>query len=372
MVKKPLTQIAVYNRFIRARDLALEKIHSNTQLKITDALNIAFKHALMYVGFYLDQIDINSGFTLDTKNRLKKLDVDIEWIFDSAIPKISHSIERMRKQSFLLASAGEGEAIGRATGKQTRTDVSRETLHKVAAKESPSGGNFQHRIKLYLNNVKRDIMSSVEHGIIVGGTKIEILDAVFRSAIPKKRSYAQPKKILRDPKKALQEADKTKVARVDVGYVTPEDWVGLVDAYKEDYLPQTRGPEDVVATVKTDDDIEKEVYAWELERDVTQSFVEDVRAGQIDAAKKNGIIDFIWIAIVDDRTDDCCLWRDGLTTSQIEEALGGAHSDDECDAISPPAHFNCRCTLAPALDGIDDLVPEDNAAEFDQWLNEKV
>jgi len=81
-----------------------------------------------------------------------------------------------------------------------------------------------------------------------------------------------------------------------------------------------------------------------------------------------GVKDLNWIAVIDDRTDDCCLWRDGLTTMEIEDELNGNHADDDCDATTPPAHFNCRCRLAPVTDDLPD-VPASNQIDFEEWLD---
>jgi SPP1 gp7 family putative phage head morphogenesis protein len=72
-----------------------------------------------------------------------------------------------------------------------------------------------------------------------------------------------------------------------------------------------------------------------------------VRAGEIEAAKEQGIDDFVWTAVIDERTDECCLWRDGLLVSEIEAELNGDHSGDDCDSTVPPAHINCRCRVLP-------------------------
>ena len=116
----------------------------------------------------------------------------------------------------------------------------------------------------------------------------------------------------------------------------------------------------------------EEYYAWEYERDITNDFVYAVREGAIEAAKENGITDFVWIAVVDDKTDACCLWRDGLLTSEIEAKLKEHESEDEdCNlggsGLVPPLHFNCRCSLAPATDAIPQK-PEVDYASFDKWL----
>ncbi len=185
------------------------------------------------------------------------------------------------------------------------------------------------------------------------------------STFPKPKVVKRPKRVL----PGLTEAAKKTPELLSVGIIDDAEWADILDDYNKTYVPKFRGPESVLdfwPKKKSDD--EEVWYAWELERDLTQEFVQNVRDGQIDAANENGIDDFVWIAVIDDVTDECCRWRDGLTTSEIQSQLKGAHRDDECRATAPPAHFNCRCTLAPMLREADLSPPESNLAEFDEWL----
>jgi len=149
------------------------------------------------------------------------------------------------------------------------------------------------------------------------------------------------------------------------GFMDEELWNQLLEEYLTDYVPQYREPK-MIFDVEVGGDTE-EWYGWEIEQYVTHDFVDRVRKGQDEAAKQNGITDFMWIAVIDDKTDECCAWRDGLTSAQIEAKLP-QHKDDDCDAIVPPAHFNCRCTVAPMLDTMTDE-PTVNVTEFEEWLN---
>ena len=109
-------------------------------------------------------------------------------------------------------------------------------------------------------------------------------------------------------------------------------------------------------------------YSWEVEQDLVYDFVKSVRKGEIDAAKENGYNEFVWIAIVDKRTDVCCLWRDGLTTKEIEKQLKGRSKKERCnDAVTPPAHPNCRCRLAPVTDALPSK-PIKDLGDFETWL----
>ena len=164
---------------------------------------------------------------------------------------------------------------------------------------------------------------------------------------------------------------------VNFEFLDSETWDGIVNDYAADYGQVNRSPEGITDAVNpfndepiTDSLQTRYYYEWEIERDATHDFVKLVRDGQVDAAKENGITDFIWIAILDDRTcEKCCEWRNGLSSSMIEKRLKeDAELEDACDAIVPPAHFNCRCTVAPMTDDLEVYDISQTEKEFDQWL----
>jgi hypothetical protein len=141
----------------------------------------------------------------------------------------------------------------------------------------------------------------------------------------------------------------------------------MVADYTDEYIPETRAPE-FVYDVKQDSGEYEEWYGWEIEQEITNDFVTSVREGQETAAKENGVTDFVWIALLDSVTDDCCRWRHAKTSQEIIDELKDKHADDECKAVVPPAHFNCRCDLAPMVDMPDEPPPD--FGEFDKWLDE--
>jgi SPP1 gp7 family putative phage head morphogenesis protein len=353
-----LSENPTYKKFIKDRDLALEDLHNNAQLKITDILRSGFKEVMSQV--YFSVLHVKS-YDTNTVKGLKKLDDSIDRLFQVHAQEINRVIMDMRSKVFLLSSVGEGEAIGRGTGRATNTNVSDRDIAGHVAGESPTVGPLLKKTYVYFSQIRRDIMQSIELGLVLQETPDEVTFRAYKQ-LPRRRTFVIPRKILKDVK--VREAG----GNIDTGWVTNKSWRNMVQDYKTEYGINNRGPEDIV---NLPDSGGQQIYAWELERDLTQQFVEDVRAGQVDAMKKNGIIDFIWISIIDDRTDECCAWRDGLLVSEIKDALKGEHSDDECDAIVPPAHVNCRCTLAPAMESIDEVTPSSDLPEFDEWLEQK-
>jgi hypothetical protein len=175
----------------------------------------------------------------------------------------------------------------------------------------------------------------------------------------------------------LAEADKPIKTDIAIDHIDENAWADMVDAYKDEYIPKWRAPEYIVDIPVTDPTMtatgEEVWYAWEFERDLTNEFVKSVRDGQVDGANQAGITDFVWVAIIDSATDACCRWRDGLLISEIEKQLDEHKDDDEeCDldddGLTPPLHFSCRCTLAPATDNIPDK-PNADTKDFEEWLS---
>jgi hypothetical protein len=191
----------------------------------------------------------------------------------------------------------------------------------------------------------------------VRGVKRELKPVPFREAGPKRppKGFDQEDDLL-----AVNVSGETYSAAV--GYVDDSAWSSMVDDYLGKELPGPRGPQDIVDVLGADR------YEWEVEQDMMHDFVERVRSGQESAAKENGIVDFMWVAVVDQKTDDCCLKRDGLGSSEIEEKLKGPWKEDECKATVAPAHFNCRCVMVPMSSDLLD-VPTADYGDFDQWLN---
>jgi hypothetical protein len=158
------------------------------------------------------------------------------------------------------------------------------------------------------------------------------------------------------------------------GVIDPATWSDVIDDYFEQEIPGPRGPYDKMVFFNVGDagDVEfTERYEWELEQEMTQDFVEQVRSGQVDAANENGIEDFMWIAVIDRDTDECCSDRDGLSSGEIEAQLSSGELDpDECDATVPPGHFNCRCAPAPISNDLPEESPPDFGS-FNDWLDAK-
>ncbi len=383
-----LNEVPSYRSFVNQRDQALQVFHNKTQQIISDLLRGVFSNVLLNIQAYYTKLVGDSATPL-INQVIADLDRNVDGQFKAVIPQITSLVMRMRQNSYIMANAGEVEAIGRALGSDQTADVGQQQVKEEEERPSSAGGQLPQRVELYFDRLRRKLMDAIQLGAISQDNQTDFMDRVYK-ILPQQRRYARPPKALKDVKESNRFREQISFGRgrgrgtpvggvsMTTGFIDESLWEGMVQDYIEEYVPVNRGPEavvDVKAIPKATKTIAGSIppaskdqwYLWELERDITQEFVDSVRKGQIDAANKNGITDFVWIAIVDSKTDECCLWRDGLTTKEIARRLKTDKSGDPCKAITPPAHFNCRCTLAGATDKIPDK-PDVDLGDFEQWL----
>lgn len=366
-MEKKATDSKAYRDFISERDQALEAIYLRAMHEANDVLRRAISRAVEIVAYRFGQVAADEMLTIKGRKNTETIDRDIAVEFSIAARHVAIVIEQMNVATFTLALVGEAEALGRALKDFTKYDVDRNEAERQS-KEDAQGESVDGRVMLAFSRIRRDIMDAVELARVKGETTGEAIDRV-KAAIPKPRKVARPKKKLAKVSEAAEPEWSEDFAQ---GFVSDDVWQKVISQIVEKYVPKWRGPESVF-----DVDVEgltEEWYGWEIEQYLANEFVASVRSGEDTAAKQNGVVDMVWIAIVDDKTDECCLWRDGLTSTEIESKLrSGQHADDDCDSIVPPAHFNCRCRMAPLLDtqlpGEEFEKPASNAKEFYQWLN---
>lgn len=348
-----------YNRFIAERNAALEKI-LNKHIAITNDLLRKFLTEITTT--LVSQYAGLSGKTLTSAQLRVSLD-HIRAALSNDANLIAKAMAgnsfKLSRVTYLLAKAGEAEAIGRATGKPTKASLSATELldqSTVNANEEP---HFD-RIYLALIRILDKSLHSFMRSIVSKHTTEEMRDNLLKT-FPKARKVEKPKRVI----KPLKEADQDQVNKFGFGIVDEVVWDEVISDYVEEYVPEWRGPESVYDVDVGEPELE-ERYGWEIEKQITHDFVKDVRDGQVAAANENGIKDFVWIAVLDDRTCDSCCGDygcsdfDGKLTSEVEEMTGG-------ETIAPPAHFNCRCDLAPYLEEMGDI-SDNQLGDFETWL----
>jgi hypothetical protein len=357
-MKKALTSSPRYKSFIDDRNKALEYI---------------LDHKLTKSDSHLDQLRDMTHMMAQHLLRMKvsdhkKIADALSYHFHDTALDLVLIAASLRRISFGLSYLGELEAMGRAMGKRHIANLTKHRLQLVNEKPFRSGAAVSGRIALGMNRILRRAVDAVEMSVL-HNEKPEQLQERIDLAFPKKKKLVYPKKVIAKPtRRHVREVarDQEDDEPLVTGFIDDDAWQEIVDAYTDAEIPTTRGPKDIVK-VKSPSGRTKERYAWEVEQEITQDFLDNVRAGQVEAAQENGVTDFQWIAIIDSKTDDCCAWRDGLTSTEIREQLNGEHKGDDCDAEVPPAHFNCRCNVAPMSAAMPDEPPPD-LGSFEDWL----
>lgn len=342
-----------YRRFIADRDRALETLLNKSRAQMHDVLRGTFATVREKIALHFATATPVAS-TFDGSRFLDAIDKQIGQEFDKSANLIGGILLKLRVNAYTLALAGECEAIGQALDQTVKVEVIRDDIMEYAVEDFAGLGN---RVKYAFDKLRRKLINAIQLSRIDGSTVQEVLERVDR-ALPSGRFVKRPKKVLRP----LKEAAKNKEPKQDlaVGFYDDATWSSMVDDYLKDYVPtyRMRAPD-----VETD----YQYAGWEVERDMTNDFVKSVRDAAKRGAAINGIQDFMWIAVIDETTcDECCgdygcKDFDTLSTKQVEKLTKG-------DVVSPPAHYNCRCTIAPLLEYMPEL-PESNAKEFDEWLN---
>lgn len=356
-----------YKNFVNKRDASLERFLLKTRAKVADEL----RRFIAVV-----QVEINRTYPLLNKNTIDPNTRMALRFLDEAIAKhaevisqdIAHHWIVMRYMVYPLAQAGEQQALIQTKGGKPKV-ISLEDMRAVAYGELHFGGSIEGSVQLSMSRLRRDIMDAVEVSRLMQDELPACMERVLK-IFPKEERLKRPKALSR-----VREADIKRgqdVFSLGDFFLSEDEWQDIVDEYKADFIPRWRDPRygQLASPVSLGDKNEVAVYPWELERNITEDFVDTVRKGEHDAAKKQGITDFVWIAVVDNRTDDCCLKRDGLTTTEIKTKLDGEWAEDKCRAFTPAAHPNCRCRLAPATDNLPDI-PDAGEAEFNDWLDSR-
>lgn len=370
--KRAATESPIYKKFTRERDQVLERIHNRAQAEINDILRGLFARAMEIIAFRYSQILPESLLTQSARAQIFALDLSIDTAFTHGVKDMVRVIQRMKAASYALAVAGEGEAIGLAMGKPAKANVPQGTAQAMS-EETFSGESLSARVTYALSNIRRDIMSAIEQARVMGENTQECLERV-RKALPSYRLVRKPKRVLKVKEAEFQIGTKKEPASFSMGFIDQDVWDDIVEDAMEEYLPRVRVDGALIdpRSPKTDALFEDEQrYSWEIENEVTNEFVHGVREGKNETARQNGITDMMWIAVIDGKTcAECCAWRDGLSSRQIIEKLATTHKEDDCQVIVPPAHFNCRCDIAPILEGMPEA-PESLLPEFTEWLMSK-
>lgn len=354
-----------YKEFLDQRNLALESILQK-YLNRVDRVVAGLEEFSKEIAAYAYQ---NLEIFKQPQDAIEYLDKRLQLAFKYAGDRLTELALNLNTSTYTLAYAGEAEAISRALGEPKDVQLTKEKIADRINGEAPAGGSLPDRMQYYLSKLRRKVLTAVELGFINNETFPKILTRI-ESAFPRQHRIKRPTRVLKP--KVEQRAKFTEATPPNKpidesalgGFIDQETWDNLIqDFLKEEIDP--RGPEDILVLQVQGKRVER--YLWEVEQEITQSFVEQVRKGEIDAANENGIDDLVWIAILDSDTDECCIWRDGKTSKEIAKLLKTSKSSDPCKATVTPAHFGCRCTMSPLTPDLPDKPPK-SLGDFESWL----
>ena len=216
------------------------------------------------------------------------------------------------------------------------------------------------RYALSLNRIVRKALDAYELGLVLDESQEELEERV-RDSFPRLKSIKQKKDLRRISEANISVENKLNIM---LGEELDEIWRTLVHEYRSEALVWDRLTQNDFSNVKKF----QNTLDWQDEKEITNEFVSMVNQGSIEAANQMGVKDFVWISVIDDKTDECCALRDGVLLSRIKEKIEEEGEIGECDAVVPPAHFGCRCRIAPVDDEILDEIPSSNKIDFEDWL----
>lgn len=355
-----------YKRFVEDRNKAIEQINLHTQ---TDLSRLLFE-ALERVTHFVSHMGLEGKITIYNLEYLtRQFDAYVWQQFNQLLPLLLGRIQRMRKATYMLTYLSELEAIARATKRTKPLSVAqfKSDVAKQMHQDTILGQQWDARIWQILAKLRHTLLDAFRRAIASERTPLEVSHAV-QSAYPRIAGFRKPPRAL----KPLRESDKKKLEDEQEfdfygNLIDENDWEFITDLYKDTELPPSRFDQNP----QFDPEAGYYRYNWELEQDVTDDFVSRVRAGQVQAANDLGVKDFVWVAIIDNKVcEECCLPRNGKTSSEIEKMLATKELDKEhCDAVVPPAHPNCRCDIAPVAS--TDEVEGPDWKQFQDWLDDK-
>jgi hypothetical protein len=354
-------KIPRYKKFRDDADRALEQILINRQIEISREAALLFdawtRSILMDISIAQHRINLVSVYEKLTREN------------EDSAKKLASIFTRTKRVAFVLSLSAESEAIAQVKGTAQAKPSQRLFDVSNTPRLAPLA-SFESRIKYLLDKLARKVIDGVQLGIIQGETLSEIKRRIEK-ILPERKPAPKVPRVLTKLAEATGMSGRgdlsTRQFKKDLStnFIDDGTWDDMVDAYKKAYVPEFRSDPRRMYTSEASDE---KIAAWELENELTEDFIGAVRDGQVESFEQNGVDDSVWIAIVDSHTDDCCLWRDGLLSSEIEKELQGNHSDDESDAIVAPAHIKCRCRAAPSLEVNNNEELPSNAMEFSEWL----
>lgn len=346
-----LNQNKKYRTFINQRDRALEVLLRHCLKETSDISRSVFDHILNMIILRYRLIDDHSRFTNRARMVLDSIYHEIDHTMRILSSAIAARVSQMDKLVTTFAYAGEVEALSRLFGKSLR-----------AVSPDVPDRRIEDQVYLALTKLQGKIRIEIEKGY-VQKEDVDTLIARIKKVLPKVKRFKTPPKELKPLKEASAD-EWTKTASVD--FIDESDWAQILSQYKTEYVPTNRN---LSYDVEVGEPETEEWYGWEIEQNITDAFVNRVKDGMVQAATEAGVEDFLWVAVLDDRTRPEHRMKDGLTSTEIETNLEDKWADFDDQASVAPSGFNCRCRSVPYVADLPEAPPVDYG-DFNEWLND--
>ena len=345
-----------YRNWVEQTDRALEAVHRRCQQEIADISRRSFLNIVNAVSASMRRVGGDNRFTSAGRAHMQSAQKYVDSEFEHLAIQICGPIARMQRRVLILKFSSELEVYARLKG----------TTFSGNPPDAPDLAPIFSRVHAALFRLGGKLKDEIERGYVLAKTPEEIIDSV-KAKFPKPRRYKVPPRELK-PFREVETVweNKHPLAQASLSFVTDAEWEDVVDAYKDVFVPQFRGPEYVFDREIGEPELE-EWFGWEIEQEVADDFVDQVRNGMIPAAEAAGITDLMWIAIIDDKTRPEHRAKHGLTSREIQAKLDNEWADFDDQSIVPPGGFNCRCRAAPYDSEMPDA-PEFHYEDIDSWL----
>lgn len=363
---KSLASVPAYEKFIKERDQGLERVLTKYSVQLSGITAKLKDHT--------EQVAAHQIVMGKHKDQLKKsrqhFHDQIETFFQMGIERSTALVKAMQHTVITISAAGHAVAIAATLKKDAKLSLPRGAIDAMSKDELDIGGTIDARIEIGFHRLLRDAVDAFQLSQVMSSTPEETIARIGK-VFPKKIKAKKPK-VMAKMHEAGRKRPEDNLPDLEISEegIYPANWDKAVEDYLSDYVAVDRAPYAKIFEPEAEAPEYFQKEAWQVESDITDAFVDSVRSGENEAANQAGITDFVWLAIVDSKTDDCCFARDGLLVSEIETKLDNGEDMGDCDATSPAAHPRCRCRLAPATDDM----PEESLPDFgsfDDWLSEK-
>lgn len=344
-----------YVKFTNDRDKFLEQILLNVRKDNAKIFSRAFYDVLKSGVYVFSHINDHNRFTHFSTEAKDIFENEVKQRLRQAVYECDPQLKKMQKACYIVSYHTVTEVIARLKGEriEAKTDFTPD-LNELNARMIAQTDKLAQKltVEFQIASLKKET--------------VEQFKERMKLKLPARKLYKKPPPEMKRLKEAVKidpdtgEEIEENPASAALDLESNEVWDEIISLYKSDELPADRGSKETLG--------EDEVYEWEVENEVAENFVDQIKDGEIDGAEEQGITDFIWIAVLDDKTREEHRLKHGLTSEEIAEKLDEEWDYFEDHSIVAPGGFGCRCRSAPYFKDLPDE-PAIDYGDFNSWLN---